>query len=379
MDHPAIVGVYEGALDAGGRPVLDIAATAAAGALRDAGLTLADVDGVFAAYAWEEPSIMFASEVANTLGVEPRYVETVSFGGASPAIMVARAAQAIRDGLCEVALLVAASNRASRIGSAGAIAALRDVLSPEFEVQYGAFVPPVYGLTATRHMHEFGTTPEQLAAVAVMQRANAALQPAAAHRTPLTIADVLSSPLVATPLHRYDCCLVTDFEGAIVMVAADRVRDATRAVDVLGTGEAHDLLSSSAVPSLTSRGASRSGPLALERSGIDLADLDVAELYDSFTITVLLTLEDLGLAPKGEAGAMVERGDFHPGAALPINTNGGMLSYRTGGISHVIEAVHQVRGEARGVAVDGARHALVHGIGGAMSSHGTLVLGGAGR
>lgn len=374
MNNPVIAGVYEGPLDAGGRSCLDIAVTAAAGALRDAGRTPADVDGVFAVFPWEDPSIMFASELANRLRIEPAHVDTIAFGGAGPVMMVARAAQAILDGKCSIAVLAAASNRASGIGQAQAIAALRDVLDPEFEVPYGAFVSPIYAITANRHMHEYGTTSEQLAAVAVMQREHASHHSGAAHRTPLTVDEVLSSAVIASPLHRYDCCLVTDFEGALVLTASDRTEGG---IEVLGWGEAHDQLSSGQVSALTSRGAQRSGAAAFERAGLSPAEMDVAELYDSFTITVLLTLEDLGLAPKGEAGRLVQEGRFALGGALPVNTNGGMLSYRTGGISHIIEAVHQLRGAAPGAQVDGARHAIVHGIGGAMSTHGTLVLGSA--
>lgn len=373
----AIVGVYEGPLDWDGRPCVEIAAVAAAGALRDAGMTLADVDGVLAAYAWEEPSLMFAPLIADYLALTPRYVETVCFGGASPAMMVARAAHAIERGECEVALLMAVSNRASKLGRAGAIAALRDVLSPEFEVPYGVFVPPAYALTATRYMHEWGTTAEQLAAIAVTQREHAARHPAAAQRELLTVADVVGSPMVSSPLHLLDCCLVTDFGSAIVMTSAGRAAtlSGARPVSVLGSGEAHERLTTSEAGDLTSRGAAKSGPAALARAGLAIDQIGFAELYDSFTITVISTLEDLGFSAKGQAGREAQEGAFAAGGRLPLNTNGGMLSYRTGGMSHVIEAVHQLRGSAPGITLDSPRHALVHGIGGILSSHCTLVLG----
>ena len=372
----AIVGVYDGPLDNAGRPCVEIAALSAVGAVRDAGLELADVDGILAALPFEEPSMMFGSEVANALGLEPAYAETVCFGGASPAMMVPRAVRAIQAGLCEVVVLVAASNRASKLGRAGSIAALRDVLSPEFEVPSGAFVPPVYALTATRYLYEFGATERHLASVAVMQRAHAAAHPRAAMRAPLDVEAVLASPVIASPLHRLDCCLVTDLGGAVLVTSADR---ATRSPHppawILGCGESHDRLSTANAHELTARGARTSGAAAFEEASLGPDDIDLACLYDSFTITVLLTLEDLGFCPKGEAGERVARGEFNAEGRLPVNPNGGMLSYRTGGISHLIEGVEQLRGQALGKRVADAERLVVHGIGGAMSAHCTVVLG----
>jgi acetyl-CoA acetyltransferase len=376
MSRPAIIGIDEGSLDNQGRPCVQVAAGAVQRALGDAGLKLADLDAVLAAYAWEEPSIMFAAEVAEHLGVEPAYAETVCFGGASPAMAIARAARAVSAGICEVAAVTVASNRASKIGRAGTIAALRDVLNGEFELPYGAFVPPVYAMMATRFMHDTGTSEAQLAAVAAAQRAHAERHPRAAFRTPLSIEDVLSSPMISSPLHKLDCCLVTDFGGAVIVASGDCLRDRMpEPVWVLGAGEAHDRLAVASVRDLSSRGAGRSALRALTQAGLSLADIEFAELYDSFTSTVLMTIEDIGFCGRGEAGQLMQEGAFSIGGRLPINTNGGMLSYRTGGISHVTEAVRQLRGTAEGVEVDSPRHALVHGIGGAMSSHCTLVLG----
>lgn len=373
---PAIVGVNDGSADNEGRPCIEVGARAVAAALADAGLELADVDGVLAAYSWEEPSLMFASELADYLGLTPEYAETVCFGGASPAMMVARAARAIEAGLCEVAVLMAASNRRSKIGRAGSIAALRDVLSPEFEVPYGAFVPPVYALAAARHMQDWGTTPEQLAAIAIGQRDFAVLHPHAEQRTPIDDHDVSTSPMIASPLRLLDCCLVTDFGGAVVVVGPRTARRlAQRPVWVLGTGEAHGRLTSSEATSLTSRGADRSGARALAQAGLPIDEVDFAELYDSFTITVLATLEDLGICERGSAGPQAAAGAFTRTGRLPVNTNGGMLSYRTGGLSHVMEAVRQLRGDALGHQLGAPRIGLVHGIGGVLSAHCTLVLG----
>lgn len=376
MKRAMIVGICEGPLDAEARPCVDIAAACARGALQDAQLSMGDLDGVLAAYSWEEPSLMFASELASRLARTPRYVETVCFGGASSAMMVARAARAIESGIADVVVAAAASNRTSKLGRSRAIAALRDVLSPEFDIPYGAFIPPIYALTAARFLHEGRATQRQLAAVAVMQRRHAQLHPGAAKTSPLSIDDVLASPMIASPLHLLDCCLVTDFGGAVVLTSQERARTLdVPGVAVLGTGEAHDRVGTVDVHDLTSRGARLSGSRAFASSGLTPDDVDVAEVYDSFTITVLHTLEDLGLAQMGRAGALVEDGAFAIGGRLPLNTNGGMLSYRTGGISHVIEAVDQLRGTAGARQVAGASVALAHGIGGALSSHCTLLLG----
>jgi acetyl-CoA acetyltransferase len=371
-----IAGIFEGALDQGGASCLEIGAAAAIGAIESAGLEAGQIDAVLAAYAWEEPSVMFAAQLADAVGIAASYAETVCFGGASPAMMVARAARAIDLGLCQAAVLIAASNRHSGIGRAAAISALRDVLSSEFEVPYGAFIPPVYALTATRYMYEWGVTCEQLAQIAVMQRRHAALTPGAARQTPITVRDVLDSPVISSPLHLLDCCLVTDFAGAVVMTTQALARRlGVPSVRVLGNGEAHGRISAAEVPQLTRRAGAASARAAFAQARLRPADIDVAQLYDSFTITVLATLEDLGFCPKGRGGELIEAGAFALGGDMPINTNGGMLSYRTGGISHVIEAVQQLRGAADARQVNGAATALVHGIGGPLSSHCTLVLG----
>lgn len=372
----AIVGIHEGPLDNEARGCLEVAAVEVMAALADAGIPLGEVDAVLAAYSWEDPSIMFASQLADMLGVTSAYVETVCFGGASPAMMIARATRAIELELCEVVVVAAASNRASKLGRARAISALRDVLSPEFEVPYGAFIPPVYALAATRYMHEYGVLNEHLAAVAVTQRDHAGRHPDAAQRAPITVSDVAVSPMIASPLHLLDCCLVTDFGAAAVITTAKRAKElGVRPVHVLGVGESHDRLTLGEVADHTRCGAAASAERALAAAGMTLHDVDFAELYDSFTITVLLTLEDIGFCPRGTAAVRAASGEFALDGALPVNTNGGMLSYRTGGLSHTIEAVEQLRGTPRGAALDAPRVGLVHGVGGTLSAHCTLVLG----
>lgn len=376
MSSPAIVGAYDGTADAGGASCLELAADAALCAIADAGLGLDTVDAVMAVHSWEEPSMMFASHLADYLGLRPSLVETAAFGGASPVMMVGRAAQALSEGRCDVVVLAASSNRASGLGRDAAIRGLRDVLDPEFEAPTGAFIPTLYALAAQRHVHDYGTTREQLAAVAATQRAYASLHPSAVQRTPLSIEEVLAAPIVSSPLSVRDCCLITDFRGALVLTRAEHVASARLPpVWVVGYGEAHRPITATAPDvELTSRGAQISGTQALTASGLTIDDIDFAELYDSFTITVLITLEDLGFCRRGEAGPLALDGAFAVGGELPVNTNGGMLSYRTGGMSHLIEAVAQLRGSPAGARVESPSVGLVHGIGGVFSTHATVIL-----
>jgi acetyl-CoA acetyltransferase len=238
-----------------------------------------------------------------------------------------------------------------------------------------------YALAASRHMHLYGTTSEQLAEIAVATRAWAALNPKALYRDPLAIADVLGSRWISYPLHLLDCCLVTDAGGAVVLTSAERARDCrSHPVLVLGFGEAHDHALISQMPDLTHGPGRLSGPRAFAMAGVRHADVDVAEVYDSFTYTVLLSLEDLGFCKKGEGGAFVSSQRTAPGGAFPLNTSGGGLSYTHPGmfgVFTVIEAVRQLRHDYAGQGVRqvaDARIALVHGTGGVLSATGTVIL-----
>jgi acetyl-CoA acetyltransferase len=381
MSYPsgavAIVGVAES--DLGSVPdktVLHLQAQAAARALADAGLTKADVDAHFTAGV----SSMYGMQVAEYLGIRPRFTDSTAVGGSSFVIHVEHAAAAIAAGLCQVALITYGStqrsDRSRRLGGR----ANPVERQTQFEVPYGPLLPiGAYAMAAHRHMHEYGTTSEQLAAIAVQTRQWAQLNPVAFMRDPLTVEDVLASPLVSSPLHLLDICLVTDGGGALVVTSAERAADLPKPpVYVLGSAEAHTHNGISQMPDLTRTPAAITGPLAFARAGLTPADVDVAELYDSFTITVLLTLEDLGFCPKGEGGAFAAEGRLGPGGTLPTNTNGGGLSYcHPGmyGIFTVIEAVRQLRGECGPRQVPNARIALCHGMGGVLSSSGTLLLG----
>jgi acetyl-CoA acetyltransferase len=238
--------------------------------------------------------------------------------------------------------------------------------------------PPAYALAATRHMHEYGTTSEQLAEIAVATRAWAALNPRALYREPLTVDDVLASPWVAYPFHQLDCCLVTDAGGAVVLTSTERARGlGVPVVEVLGSAVAHTHHMISQMPDLTTTPARLSGAAAYAQAGIGPADVDVAELYDSFTYTVLAELEDLGFCAKGEGGAFVSGGRTAPGGEFPLNTSGGGLSYTHPGMFGMfllIEAVRQLRGECGERQVAGAEVALVNGMGGYLSSSATAIL-----
>ena len=253
-------------------------------------------------------------------------------------------------------------------------------LSAQFELSYGLPGPlGHYAMIAARHMHQFGTTSEQLAEIAVAARSWAAKNPKAWARDPITTADVVESRLICDPLHRLDVCLVTDGGGALVVTTAERARDAAkRAVRILGAGESQTHWGIAQMPDLTVTAAAVSGREAFGMAGITAADVDVLEPYDSFTITVLLALEDLGFCGKGEGGAFVEGGRLAPGGALPALTSGGGLSYNhpgAFGLLLLVEAVRQLRGEAGERQVPGAEIAVAHGVGGLMSTASTVVLG----
>ena len=337
-------------------------------ALADAGLTLDDVDGV--CYGGMPPGI------AEYLGVHPRFVDGTMTGGSSYELHVEHAAAAIAAGLCEVVVGVyAATPRGDRArgggGRPGPMAGPNPML--EWEMPYGLRMPMgAYALAASRHMAVYGTTSEQLAQIAVDTRRWAALNPNARYRDPITVADVLASPMQASPLHLLDCCLVTDGAGAFVMTSAARAADLDRApVYVLGAATCTDHSMITAMPDLAITAGAISGPAAFKQAGITTDDVDVLMGYDSFTITALLHLEDLGFCAKGEGGAFVEDGKLGPGGALPMNTNGGGLSYTHPGqygMFLLVEAVRQLRGECGPRQVPDPQIAVAHGSGGVLST-----------
>ena len=358
--------------------VLQLHSEAALNALADAGIDKREVDGVFTCGAGWSASM----QVAEYLGIEPRYTDSTAVGGSSFVIHVEHAAAAIATGLIDVALIThGESGHSSRFRPGGG-RPQNDPWFPasQFEGPYHVGGPPsTYALACMRHMHQYGTTHEQLAEIAVATRKWAMLNPKAMMREPLSIDDVLSSRWVSYPFHLLDCCLVTDAGGAVVVTSAERARDCKKKpVWVLGSGEATTHMSLANMPDLTTSPAAISGPRAFQMAGVRHEDIDVVEVYDSFTYTALVTLEALGFCKPGEGGAFVSGQRTAPGGDFPMNTSGGGLSYTHPGMYGMfllIEATRQLRGECYERQVPGAKLALVNGTGGALSSTGTLILG----
>ena len=370
----AIAGVAES--DEMGRlphkSALALHVEAARNALADAGIEKSEVDAVFSA------GLPMAADTAEYMGIRPRWMDGTQIGGCSFIAHVEHAMAAIDAGLCEVALITHGESGASRIGM-GANRFGPDSPRMQFEVPFGLAGPPTgYALAAARHMHEFGTTSEQLAELAVSTRKWAQLNPKAMMRDPLTVDDVLASRMISWPLHLLDCCLVTDAGGAAVLTSAERARSCRqRPVYVLGTGEASAHVMVSQMPRYAFWDAAEmSSRPAFAMAGVAHADIDVAMFYDAFTIVPIMGLEATGFCKPGEGGAFVSGQRTAPGGAFPMNTNGGGLSYQhTGmyGIFTIIEAVRQLRGECGPRQVKDAKVAICHGLGGMFSAAATLI------
>jgi acetyl-CoA C-acetyltransferase len=362
---------------------MQLHAEVARGALSDAGVSKADVDALFTAGV---PGLAPLT-LADYLGLDPAYADTTDYGGSAYLAHVGHAASAIRDGKCDVALVTLAG-RPRSAGQATGIG-VRDLETPQdsFERIYGATNTTLYAMAMRRHAHEFGTTPEQFAEVRVAAAHHAQYNEHAMYRDPVSVADVVESRIVADPLHLLDCCVISDGGGAVVVVSEDVERDLDReSVEVLGQGEAiahHDAGRIDA----TTTAATDSGERAFAEAGLGPEHVDYASIYDSFTVTVLQAIEDLGFCRKGEGGAFVEGGTLKaPDGDLPFNTDGGGLCNNhpanRGGMTKIIEAVRQLRGEANPEVQVDADVALAHGTGGSLGTrHGcaTLVLGGADR
>ncbi|ELY50458.1 thiolase domain-containing protein [Natronolimnohabitans innermongolicus] len=376
-----IAGAYEHPTrEAPDKSTMQLHAEVARGALADAGLAKDDVDGYFTAgMPWYErgltPLIM-----ADYLGLDVSHAGTTDWGGSSYVGHVGHAADAIREGRCDVALITLAGRpRSGKNAGGDEFHTYQDA----FEVTYGATTLSKYAVAAQRHMHEYGTTREQLAEIRVAASHHAQYNEHALFRDPVTVEDVVESRPVADPLHLLDCCVVTDGGGALLVVSEDVRAELERdCVEVLGYGEAIGHREGGRID-LTHTAARESGPRAFEDAGIGPDDVDYASIYDSFTITVLQTLEDLGFCEKGEGGSFVEGGTLQaPDGDLPFNTDGGGLCSNhpgnRGGMTKVIEAVRQLRGEANDEVQVDADVAIAHGTGGSLGTrHGsiTAVLG----
>ena len=380
----AIVGAFEHPLrHIPDRTLAQIHAEVAFGALHDAGLSIRDVDAYFCA--GDAPGFG-ALSMADYMGIDARLTDTTEMGGSSYLAHVGHAADAIAAGNCHVALVTLAGKPRTGGSQPGGSGNFGDAPEANFENHWGGSVPGYYAMAAARHMYEYGTTGAQLAAIKVAASSHAQHNPNAFLPKLVTVEEVLASPLVADPLHRLDCCVITDGGGAVVVVSpevAKTLNRPARAVAVLGHGEAirH---SSNGRSDLTHTAALWSGPPAFAQAGVTPRDIQYASIYDSFTITVLLSLEDLGFCAKGDGGRFVESGALEaPNGVLPFNTDGGGLCNNhpgnRGGMTKIIEAVRQVRGEAHpAVQVRDCELALAHGTGGSLATRtgaSTLILG----
>ncbi|MDE1569152.1 thiolase family protein [Aquabacter sp. P-9] len=359
-----------------GCDTLALMSEAAQTALDDAGLVRADIDGLITGYSTTLPHLMLSTVFAEHFGLTPDYAHAIQLGGATGFAMVMLAHRLVQSGAARNILVVAGENRLTGQTRDAAVQTLAQVGHPIYEVPLGPTIPAYYGLVASRYMHEFGLRQEDLAELSVLMRRNAARHPGAQLRTPITVADVMASRPIATPLKFLDCCPVSD-GGAALIVSREPLGGAS--VRVIGAAQAHTHQHITAAPSLTHFGARASAAKALAEADISLADIGYAAIYDSFTITLAILLEEIGLAPRGEAGRLARDGHFDRNGALPLNTHGGLLSYGHcgvgGAMAHLVEARLQMLGRAgdRQIARD-APLALLHGDGGVLSSHVSLVL-----
>lgn len=378
---PVIAGI--GLSDYPKAPHLDTVghhAQAAQRALEDSGLTKAEIDGFMSAGMGNED---MTAALAEYLGIDHRFVDGTMTGGSSFEFHLQHAAAAIRDGLCDTILVTYGSDFLSRrgrtLGTGGFGDGGRVRGAQQFEAPYGNTLVGSYAMAARRHMHEYGTTPEHLAEIAVGVREFAGLNPNAMYREPITVEDVLGSRLVADPLHKLDCCVVSDGGGALLVTTAERARDLRQPpVYVLGAAGGQTHWNIGQMPDFTTTAAARCGPEALARAGVSVEDVDTLQLYDSFTITVLLLLEDLGFCKKGEGGAFVAEGHLRRGGRVPLNTDGGGLSSSHSGMRGIfllIEATRQLRHQAGEAQVPDCRIALACGSGGFLSCISAVVLG----
>lgn len=355
----------------------ELMAQASRRALAEAGLRPDQVDGL----ASTSQGTLPPTDVGEYLGLRPRWIDSTSVGGASWEVMLAHATDAIAAGHADVVLLTYGSTTRADLRKGLRTASInwgsRGPL--QWDAPYGHTLISKYAMAARRHMHEYGTTIEQLAEVAVSARYNAHDNPEAYYRDPITVEEVLSGPMIADPFTKLHCCIRSDGGAAVVLVAEDRVADLkTQPAWVLGTGEATSHMLTSQWEDLTVGPAAVTGPLAFQRAGLTPADVDVAEIYDAFTYMLLATIEDLGFCEKGEGGAFVEKGSLRLGGSLPTNTDGGGLSAchpGQRGLFLIVEAVRQLRGECGPRQVPDARIACVSGTGGWFCSSGTVILG----
>jgi len=376
MNHAYITGVGNTAFGRHeGLGTLDLMAQAAQQALTDAGLKRSDIDGVLCGYSTTMPHLMISTLFCERFSLRPNYGHGMQLGGATGAAMLMLARELVISGRCENVLVVAGENRLSGQTRDSSIQTLAQVGHADFEVPNGASVPAYYGLMASRYMHETGVTNADLAEFAVLMRNNAIRHPDSHLTTPITVADVLASKPIAEPLHLMDCCPISD--GAMALIVSADARGGIK-VKMAGAGQAHLHQHLTAMQDVMDCGAARASKIAFEQAGLEVADIDYLGIYDSFTITLLMLLEEIGFAPRGGAAKRLRNGDFDQHGVLPLNTHGGLLSFGhcgvAGGMAHSVEAYRQFTGQAGVRQVKTPAHAFIHADGGVMSSHVSLIL-----
>jgi acetyl-CoA acetyltransferase len=364
-----------------GKSALWLSADASLKAIRDAALAKKDVDGVLCSHAFASPFHRFSVALSEYMGIVPTFSNTLQVSGATAATMFNVGAAAIAGGLADVVLVVGGDSLLTGLTPDLALRSMTESRDQQYEMPFGIPVANTFAMTAHRHMKEYGTTPEQLAEVAVVSRRHASRTPGAQQSKPITIDDVLSSSMVTTPYHKLDCSLISDGAAAFILVSAERARElgVRKPVFILGAGECYTHEHIFLMPSLTSTGAAESSRRAYKMAGYGPDDMDLAGVYDCFTGTLIMMLEDLGFCPKGEGGPFVADGQMTYGGKIPVNTHGGLLSFchpgMPGALFHFHEVIQQLRGQCGDRQVADAHLGLVHTLGAGFATNATTILG----
>ena len=378
----AIIGIGQSPVGkVPGRSPLWLAADAARKAIADAGLKKSAIDGVLSSHAFASPFHRFSVAFSEYFGLQPTFSNTLQVSGATAATMFSIGAAAIQAGLAENVLIVAADSLMTGLSPDLALRSLTESRDQQYEMPFGIPVANTFAMTAHRHMKEFSTTAEQLAAVAVIHRRHALRTPGAQQTKPITIEDVITSGMVTTPYHKLDCSLISDGGAAFVLTSAAQAKalGIAKPIYILGAGECYTHEHIFLMPSLTTTGAVGSSRKAYAMAGYGPRDLHTAGVYDCFTGTVIMMLEDLGFCRKGEGGAFAASGEVTHGGRIPINTHGGLLSFAHPGIPgslfHFHEVIAQLRGECGERQVPSAELGLVHSLGAGFATNATTILG----